>query len=245
MGLIFKPLKDVIDIDAIKRVMLSMSINDLIDYLLTKNIVIWTINVSGKKLFVAKDFEMQHKNYIGASQLGQRDILSFYFNIKHGVKLYNENDLYKIVFGFLVHEAYQGILMLSLMNVKNEVKVIDPDLGIVGIADFVSDDAVIEIKSGRKTKNHLLQLGAYLKALKKEKGYIIYQNDVIEVRYNDNLRQQLYDAVIKFKRLREFILMHDIKDIIARFKYESEKFRERFGVKPLELVEILRSRGFI
>lgn len=239
----FKPLNEVLDINAIEEKVMLMSIDNLIDYLFTKGVIIWQLNVGGNTIFVSKDFETRHRGYVWASQLGQSDVLMLFFNVRHGIKLYSESDLRKIAFGYLVHEAYQGLLKLSMTDVESEVGAFDPDLGIAGIADLVTTDAVIEIKSGRKSRRHLLQLAAYLRILRKNKGYLVYQDNVVEIQYDENVEQTLLKAVEEARRLRSLVSSSSLNYIIEKFKHDYERFKRRFGIEPSELLEALKNKG--
>jgi hypothetical protein len=239
----FKPLNEVLDINAIEEKVMLMSIDSLIDYLFTKGVIIWQLNVGGNTVFVSKDFETRHRGYVWASQLGQSDVLMLFFNVRHGIKLYSESDLRKIAFGYLVHEAYQGLLKLSMTDVESEVGAFDPDLGIAGVADLVTTDAVIEIKSGRKSRRHLLQLAAYLRILRKNKGYLVYQDNVVEIQYDENVEQTLLKAVEEARRLRSLVSSSSLNYIIEKFKHDYERFKRRFGIEPSELPEALKNKG--
>ena len=239
----FKPLNKVLDINTIEEKVMSMSIDSLVDYLFTKGVIVWQLNVGGNSVFVSKDFETRHRGYVWASQLGQSDVLMLFFNVKHGIKLYRESDLRKIAFGYLVHEAYQGLLKLSMADVESEVGAFDPDLGIAGVADLVTTDAVVEIKSGRKSRRHLLQLAAYLRILRKNKGYLVYQDNVMEIRYGENVERMLLKAVEEVRRLRNLVSSSSLNDIIDKFKRDYERFRQRFSIEPLELLKALKSKG--
>jgi len=239
----FKPLNEVLDINAIEEKVMLMSIDSLIDYLFTKGVIIWQLNVGGNTVFVSKDFETRHRGYVWASQLGQSDVLMLFFNVRHGIKLYSESDLRKIAFGYLVHEAYQGLLKLSITDVESEVGAFDPDLGIAGVADLVTTDAVIEIKSGRKSRRHLLQLAAYLRILRKNKGYLVYQDNVVEIQYDENVEQTLLKAVEEARRLRSLVSSSSLNYIIEKFKHDYERFKQRFGIEPSELLEALKNKG--
>jgi hypothetical protein len=239
----FKPLSEVLDINAIEEKVMLMNIDSLIDYLFTKGVIIWQLNVGGNTVFVSKDFETRHRGYVWASQLGQSDVLMLFFNVRHGIKLYSESDLRKIAFGYLVHEAYQGLLKLSMTDVESEVGAFDPDLGIAGVADLVTTDAVIEIKSGRKSRRHLLQLVAYLRILRKNKGYLVYQDNVVEIRYDENVEQTLLKAVEEARRLRSLVSSSSLNYIIEKFKHDYERFKQRFGIEPSELLEALKNKG--
>jgi hypothetical protein len=239
----FKPLNEVLDINAIEEKVMLMSIDSLIDYLFTKGVIIWQLNVGGNTVFVSKDFETRHRGYVWASQLGQSDVLMLFFNVRHGIKLYSESDLRKIAFGYLVHEAYQGLLKLSMTDIESEVGAFDPDLGIAGVADLVTTDAVIEIKSGRKSRRHLLQLAAYLRILRKNKGYLVYQDNVVEIQYDENVEQTLLKAVEEARRLRSLVSSSSLNYIIEKFKHDYERFKRRFGIEPSELLEALKNKG--
>jgi hypothetical protein len=243
MSMPFQPLSKVLDLDAIKRKVTSMTIDGLIEVLLTKGVVVWQLVVDSKKVFVVKDFEAQHRNYVWASQLGQNDALALFFNVKYGIKLYREDDLHRIVYGFLVHEAYQGILMMNMPDVEIEVKTFDDDIGVVGVADLVTTNAVVELKSGKKSRRHLLQLAAYLRALRRDRGYLVYRDDVIEVRYDEGIEQALLDAVKEVRRLRDLVSSYSLNDVVNRFGSSYERFKRRFGVEPSRLLEVLRDKG--
>jgi len=239
------PLNNVVALHDIAKRIQSMNLNELIKLLNLKDVIVWPLQVGSRELFISKDFETRHRDLIWASQLGHTNAVNLFFNVRHAVKLYREKDLYKIALGFLVHEAYEGILKLALPEVESEVKVYDRDLGVVGVADLVSEDYVVEVKSGKRSKKHELQMAVYMKALGKNKGYIVYPHEVVEVEYAQGLVQELKRAVNDLKRLRKIILNSDLNYITSKFVRSYENFKELYKVEPKRLEEILKNEGFL
>jgi hypothetical protein len=203
------------------------------------------MTVNNRELFVVKDFETKYSNLVWASQLGYLDALTLFFNTRYSVKVFNESDLRNIMFGLVVHEVYQGALKLVYPNAESEVKVIDRELGLVGVADVVFDDSVVEIKTGQRSQRHLLQLVAYLRMLRKGKGYIVYEDEVIEISYSKELMEKLMKAVENAKRLKEVVSSHSIDDIVFMFRHSYERFVKRFHADPRDLIKALKKEGFI
>jgi sigma54-dependent transcription regulator len=82
-----------------------------------------------------------------------------------------------------------------------------------------------------------------LRILRKNKGYLIYQDNVVEIQYGENVEQMLLKAVEEVRRLRNFVSSSSLNDIIDKFKRDYERFRQRFGIEPLELLEVLKNEG--
>ena len=239
------PLRATIALDDILKQVLSANLDTIIEILNRKNIVVWPININDVKLYVLKDFEARYKDLIWASQLGYTNVIALFFNINYSIKLFRERDLYRIVAGFLVHDAYEGVLKLTFPDIESEVKIHDHELGVVGVADLVSNNYVIEIKLGKGSKRHELQLAAYMKALKKYKGYLVYPDNVVEIEYTNSLVQKLVKAVAYLKRLRNIVLNHDLRYIASKFTHSYIKFKQIYGVEPEKLVKVLEKEGFI
>lgn len=239
------PLNSVISLKEIAKQVQSMDVNELIRLLNLKDVIVWPLRMDSEEIFVSKDFETKQRNLIWASQLSNINVVNLFFNVRHAIKLYREKDLYKIALGFLAHEAYEGILKLALPEVESEVKVYDRDLGVVGVADLVLKNYVIEVKSGKRSKKHELQIAVYMKALGKSKGYIVYPHEVVEVEYTQGLAQELERAVNDLKRLRKIILNNDLNYITSKFVRSYEKFKELYKVEPKRLEEVLKKEGFL
>jgi hypothetical protein len=222
-----------------------MRLNDLIGLLNLRGVIVWPLHINGEKVFVSKDFETGHRGLIWASQLGHANAVTLFFNVNYSIKVYREEDLYRIAAGFLAHDAYEGILKLTLPRVEGEVKVYDNELRIVGVADLVLDDNVVEVKLSRKYRSHRLQLAAYMRALKVSRGYLVYPNDVVEVEHDEGLSQELVKAVEGLDRLRRIVLNHDLDYIVSKFTHSYVRFKQTYGVEPKELAEVLRGEGFI
>ncbi len=120
----------------------------------------------------------------------------------------------KILLGKLVHEGIESVLhkIAQLMdNVEVEASVSKEINGvtIVGRADIVMSDAVIELKTTRSTKdlpheNHILQAAIYARLLDKSRAvllYIVLNNDVRILEYDvDPISDEmLYQLVSELK----------------------------------------------
>lgn len=236
------PLKEVVNLKKINELVKTFTPSDVITALLKKGIVVWPLPFRG--LYVSQDYETKHRDSVWASQLGLNDVITYFINVKYGVKLYREEDLYRILYGLLVHEAYEGILRLTMEEVNAEVKVYDPELGVVGVADLVVNDAVIEIKSGKLSPRHRLQLTAYMKALNKQRGFLVYQDSVFEIVINSDVVKELRDAVNRLRQLREELSLLSLEDVVKRYPNAISKFQHRYGVGLIELIKVLESEGF-
>jgi CRISPR/Cas system-associated exonuclease Cas4 (RecB family) len=242
---VLPPLNRVIDVPSVRKHIQTLDLDGIINFLNTKGVIVWPITISNRELFVVKDFETRHSNFIWASQLGHLDPLALFFNTRYSIKVYNEDDLRNIMLGLVVHESYQGVLKLAYPDVESEVKVVDRELGLVGVADIVFGDSVAEIKTGRKSQQHLLQLAAYLRMLKRGKGYIVYENEVVEISYSKELEEKLMKALEDVKKLKEIVPSHSIDDIISMFRHSYGRFIGKFYVDPRDLIKVLRERDFI
>jgi len=242
---VLPPLNHVIDVSSVRKHIQTLDLDNVISFLNTKGIFVWPITINNRELFIAKDFETRHSTFIWASQLGYLDALTLFLNTKYSIKVFNENDLRNIMFGLTVHETYQGVLKLIYPDVESEVKIIDRELNLVGVADIVFSNGVAEIKTGRKSQQHLLQLAAYLRMLRKSKGYIVYEDEVIEVSYSKELEEKLMKAIEDAKKLKKVVSSHSIDDIISMFRHSYERFIRTFYVDPRDLIKVLRERGFI
>jgi sulfur transfer complex TusBCD TusB component (DsrH family) len=236
------PLKEVVNLKKINELVKAFTPSDVITALLKKDVVVWPLPFRG--LYVSQDYETKHRNSVWASQLGLNDIITYFIHTKYGVKLYREEDLYRILYGLLVHEAYEGILRLTMEEVEAEVKVYDLELRVVGVADLVVNDAVIEIKSGKSSPRHRLQLTAYMKALNKQRGFLVYQDSVFEIVINSDVLKELRDAVNRLRQLREELSLLSLEDVVKRYPNAISKFQYRYGVELIELIKVLESEGF-
>jgi len=242
---IIKPLKEVMPLDEIQRKVQALSINDVFEILNSRGIVIWPIVVRGIELLIVKDFETRYRDRIWASNLVTPNAITLFFNINYGIKIYTLRGLYNIVRGILVHEAYENMLKLLYPEVETEVKVYDNELGIVGIADIVLDGYVIEIKSGKRLKGHTLQLVAYMKALKKMRGALVYPHKVVELWYTNDLEHQLLRTLDEVRKLQSFVINHDLDEVLKRYREHYKRFKARFSIEPKDLYKALEKEGFI
>lgn len=236
------PLKEVVNLKKISELVKTFTPSNVVTALLKKGIVVWPLPFRG--LYVSQDYETKHRDFVWASQLGLNDVITYFINLKYGVKLYREEDLYRILYGLLVHEAYEGILRLTMEEVEAEVKVYDLELRVVGVADLVINDAIIEIKSGKSSSRHRLQLTAYMKALNKQRGFLVYQGSVFEIVINSDILQELRDAVNRLRQLREELFSLSLEDVAKRYPRAFSKFQYRYGVELIELIKVLESKGF-
>lgn len=240
-----RPLADVADLASIENRLNSMSLDDLLEVLESKHILVWPLRLSGKQIFITKDFESKHKGNVWASALGSvNNIITLYFNANFGVKIFLERELHNILWGLLVHEAYEGLLSLYFNDVRTEVGVHDNDLKLAGIADVVVPNCVLELKSGRRRPGHILQLAAYMKALGIRHGALVYQHDVKLVEYSDQLEQVLRNAVNSLHDKLRVVRTVSLDELMRRYNRDYEAFKSRIGVEPKELLEALMNEGF-
>lgn len=239
------PLNTVINVTAIQRRVKAMDLDELLNFLNTRDVIAWPLRFSSINLFVVKDFETRHGRSVWPSQLGMYDPIAMFFNINHSVKIYSEADLRRIALGFIAHDLYQGVLRLAVPEVESEVRFIDTTLGIAGVADLVVGDSVVEIKTGKKSPKHVLQLAAYLRGLGKSRGFIVYPDEVIEINYGSELERKLIEAVNKLRNLMNVVSAHDLDSLVKRFRRSYKRFKQRLGADPKDLVKVLEKEGFI
>lgn len=229
-----KPISHYINTREIKSYVQKADVNELQFYLSQYGINVWKLS---KNMFIALDFETSHKNLYRVSMvstpLNVGSLLKLSLELKYGVKLYTEQDLRNILSGLILHKEYSNTIGF-LAKCETEVKVISREKRIAGIADIVCDDFVIEIKlSSSIRKEHLHQLLLYMDLLNKPKGFLVYENNAVNVTLNENINL-LLDT---YKRI------HEISRRIKYFSENLERFKDvfinKFNMKVCEIIQEL------
>lgn len=210
----------------------SISIDDVFTYLVRYDIYVKPL--PGTNLYIAKDYESKYGNYVKISDIL---ICNKYPSLialqrKYGVKIYNEKSLRRILAGLWIHEAYKSLISF-LVPVQQEVKCVDHNRKIVGVADIVGPNFVIEVKSSRKTKKeHILQLSSYMQLLKCEVGYLVYPEQVIKVTLTSNILAELDRC---YRKIR------DIYNNAEKYiRLQTRTLKELFNIDVNHLVRLLK-----
>jgi len=155
-----KPLSYYLDVNTIVRSIQKLDIEEILSYLGQYGIIVWKIDPG---IFVALDYETRFRRFHKVSTIQfqrKEDILKLALETIYGVKIYTESDLRNILKGLVIHREYSNALGF-LLPCETEVKVIDVDKHIVGIADIVCNDCIIEVKASFRSiprREHIYQL---------------------------------------------------------------------------------------
>jgi len=229
-----------VDVDKISNSIQKLAIEELLTYLGQHGILVWRV---APNVFIALDYETRHKNLYRVSivsiPLSEDFLLKSALEITYGVKLYTGQDLRNILRGLVIHKEYSHALGF-LIPCETEVKIVNRSKGIVGIADIVCEDCVIEIKSGSTLrKEHIYQLLIYMDSLHKPYGFLVYEDRVLEFSLDKNLGL-LSEA---YKRLYE--VYDKIRSLAKNLPHYKDKFLKRFNMKLDEIIERLNNLTLI
>ena len=229
-----KPIRYYVDVDRISSSIQKLAIDEVLTYLGRYGIFVWKI---APNIFVALDYETKHKDLYRASfvsiPLSEDFLLKSALEIAYGVKLYTEQDLRNILRGLVIHREY-GNALGFLIPCEFEVKIVDRSKGVVGIADIVCENYVIEIKTGSSLKRrHIYQLLMYMDLLRKPQGFLVYEDKVLEFSLDENL-DLLSEA---YERLHE--VYSRIHSLAKNISYYRDKFLKKFNMKVSEIIERL------
>lgn len=228
------------DVNRISSSIQKLAIEEVLTYLGQYGVFVWKI---APNVFIALDYETKYKNLYRASivsiPLSEDFLLKSALEITYGVKLYTEQDLRNILRGLIVHREYSHALGF-LIPCEFEVKIVCRNKGIVGIADIVCGNYVIEIKtSSSLRKEHIYQLLIYMDLLRKPQGFLVYEDKVVEFSLDENL-DLLSEA---YKRLHE--IYGKIHSLAKNLPHYKNKFLKRFNMKIDEIIEKLNNLTFI
>ncbi len=225
-----KPLSQLIEYKKIVKKVRSMSMDDVFTYLTRYNIYVKPL--SGLNLYIAKDYESRYRNYIKVSDilLCNRYPSLIALQQKFGVKIYDERGLRRVLTGLWIHEAYKSQISF-LIPVKQEVKCVDHNRKIVGVADIVGPNFVIEIKSSRRMrKEHILQISSYMQMLNCNVGYLVYPDHVARVTLTNSISAELDRYYRKIK---------DIYDNTEKYIRQARTLKELFSINIDHLIKLL------
>ncbi len=230
-----KPLSKLINYEKIIEKAKSISIDDVFTYLARYNIYVKLL--PGTDLYIVKDYESKYKDYVKVSDILLCDKYPSLIAIqrKFGVKVYSERDLRRILAGLWIHEAYKSQISF-LIPVKQEVKCVDHNRKIVGVADIVGPNFIIEIKSSREIrKEHVLQVSSYMQVLNRKTGYLVYPDKVIKVVLTNNILAELNKY---YKKIRN-IYANTEKYI----RLQAKTLEKLFNISIDHLIELLKKNA--
>jgi len=240
---LIKPLKYYMDINRLKKSVFSMPIEEVLNTLAHYDVLAW--NLKDKDIYLVQDPETRLKQYLRASNIASTSKckLKSAIELKFGIKLFREKDLRNILIGFLAHDIYEYYLSY-LPSIRKEVSIVDDDLKIVGRADLVGPDFVIEIKTSRKMrKAHLYQVALYMFALHKEKGYIVYPTTITKLRPSSSLKRELFKCINSARNFHNIVHSMNLEELLRVFN--SKCIKKIFNITVEELLHILEKEGFI
>ncbi len=229
-----KPLCYYVDVDEIVRSVQKLNLEELLTYLGQYGMVVWRI---APNLFVALDHETKHKNLRRVSilsiPLSRDNLLKLALELAYNVKLYTETDLRNILQGLIAHKEYSYSLGFVIPCMV-EVKVVNKTKKIVGIADIVCNDSVIELKLGSHLRReHVYQLLIYMDLLQKQHGFLVYKDKVFKysLKTNPNILSEAY------ARLHE--IYHKVNLLAKRLPSYKNVFLNRFSMKVHDIMKRL------
>lgn len=233
-GLI-KPIRDYVDIYSIETNIQKLTLGELLTYLGQHDIIVWRL---APNIFIALDFEAKHKNNLWVSLIStpasDDSLLELALETAYGVKIYSEQDLRNILKGLIVHREYLHALSF-ILPCESEVRI--KKKGIVGVADAVCNDHVVEIKTGRPEKSHAHQLLIYMDLLQKPYGILVYRDSVYRYSLHTdiNLLEEAYRNLHEARRRIEGIIQQ-----LHHGEFRS-RILKKYGITVGELIERLSS----
>ena len=240
------PISKILDLNAIGSDVDRLSEHDVLDILISYDIIAWPLR-GHDHIFVVKDFETTRTgNYIWSSHLITVNPISLYFNLKYNIKILTLNDLKNILYGIKIHEAYQySLKMLKGEELEIEVRFVNRHLGVLGVADAVGKDYVIEIKSSKPKRGHVYQLLASMFSLNKTLGFIVYPNTVEKLVLSDSWYDILKKRLNSLRRIYSLVKSHDLQSLCTMFSRHEKCFVSKYKVHPIDLMKTLQKEGFI
>jgi len=235
-----KPIRHYVDVNAITSSVQGFSLDQLLSYLGQYGITVWRV---ARSIFAVLDFESKsrHLRRISAVSIpvNEDSLLRFALEMSYGVKLYTLRDLRNVLRGMIAHRMY-GAVLGFLLPCEAEVKIMDESRGVVGVADLVCGDYVLELKSSTKTRiGHAYQLLIYMDLLNKKKGFLVYEDKVIEL-VLDAHKRLLSNA---YNRLNK--IYNTVHTIFKNIHLYENKMLRRFNMRVGELLKMLEDLGFI
>ena len=227
-----KPLSQLINYEKIVEKAQSISIDEVFIYLAKYNIFVKPL--PEVDLYVARDYESKYRDYVKVSDILLCNKYPSLIAIqqKFGVKIYNERSLRRILTGLWIHEAYKSQISF-LIPVKQEVKCVDHNRKIVGIADIVGPNFIIEIKSSKGIrKEHMLQVSSYMQMLNCKIGYLVYPDHVVKITLTNNILAELNRY---YKRIRD-IYANTEKYI----RLQARALEKLFNISINRLIKLLK-----
>jgi len=231
-----KPIKEYIDTREIWEKINKLSFEDILDYLSEYGFLIW--KVEDLDLYMTIDFESRHKDHkrvsVVSKNLNEETKLQLAIEKLYSVSLYTERGLRNILRGLVIHEKYSASIGF-LLPCEAEVPVKDEERKIVGRADLVCGDYVLELKSGKRNKNHAYQLLIYMDLLNKQKGFLVYEDEVIPYSL-DKDEKLLREA---YQKLDE--VYAELNSISQNISAHTNRFLKEFNITVGELIDKLNS----
>jgi len=234
------PLSKVLDVEELRKSVEVLSISKVLELLLNYDIVAWRLD--DLDIYVAQDIETKNWNFVRISHLIGISEPKLALEVKFGIKLYGKQQLRRILYGLLVHQAYQYAISNLLEDAQVEVPVVNNQYKITGRADIVTRDYVIEIKGGVHNEFYKYQLGAYMLALNKSKGFLVYKDAVYPIEMNRILRDCIIGKIYELRQVYQQILKMDLLTIINKYTYilmNNTKYATE------DLVRLLIDNGFL
>ena len=191
-----RPISEYVNTQKIIENVNKLSFEQLLYYLGNYDFLIW--KVEGLDLYITIDFESRHKDHkrvnIVTKNLDEETKLQLAIEKLYSVSLYTGRGLRNVLRGLVIHDAYSNAIGFHL-PCEVEVPVKDTNRKIAGRADLVCGEYVLELKSGKRNKNHAYQLLIYMDLLNKQKGFLVYEDEVIPYSLDKNLLTEAYQRL--------------------------------------------------
>jgi len=234
-----KPIRHYVDVNAITSSVQGFSLDQLLSYLGQYGITAWRV---ARNIFAVLDFESKSKHLRRISAVSipvnEDSLIRFALEMSYGIKLYTLQDLRNILRGMITHRMY-GTALGFLLPCEAEVKIIDDSREVVGVADLVCGDYVLELKSSTKTRiGHVYQLLIYMDLLNKKEGFLVYEDKVIELAL-DTHKRLLSNAYNRLNKI--YNTAHTISKNIHL--YENKVLR-KFNMRVGEILKMVKELGF-